>query len=161
MCQLNMWIMIKAKAVFSCGILLIIALILTSCNTVSKYVPFETEYIEEAHCWPYNVDVYNIEGFDSKLLDGFDIEQPTKKNVMLLNWQSLATYNEGILSIPKGSCDGGLFPLRENLDGFYLAGTYKRTREVRGLLYYDFENIALIDSSLNRLYLYEYMNYHW
>ena len=147
--------------------ILLLILIISSCENSSSTLPNELAFIEDYHCWPYNVEVYTVENLKT---DNHIVEYPLDNfcsgsdKVFQTKWVKFknldtAVQNGYISMLSKCDDHSGLHDQIIKGNEIYFAGCYKygKNRENDKVkFYYD---ITFLDVNEKELHVLEYINY--
>ena len=153
--------MMKKTAIY------LIILIFMGCQNGSNILPgTDFKYLEEYHCWPYNVNIYSINDikidslFYTYPLKSYFGENPKYKITTWTKYDKIDTNVWHGMNKTLKQCDDNIELYNQLLKGtdIYYAGIYQDFKVLKGEKKRKYEKILFLDLVNNRLHVFKDIN---
>jgi len=148
-------------------VIYLILIMCLGCQNVSNILPAtDLKYLEEYHCWPYNVNVYSIDEvkIDSLFyiypLKSYYGDNPKYKTVTWTKYSEVDTTVWYGMDMTLKQCDDNTELYNQILKGsdIYYAGSYQYFKNLQGEQRRRYEKILFLDFSNNKLHIFNDVN---
>ena len=148
-------------------LILLLIVTLIGCNNGSNFLPeADITYLEEYHCWPYDVTVYSV---DNVKIDSLFYTYPLQSyfgsnpKYQVSTWIKYADFDSTIWSGMNKvleQCDDNHELYKQVIKGedVYYAGSYQYLKNKQGEEKRRYETILFLDVKENKLHLFKDIN---
>ena len=142
--------------------------ILFSCNESSTNVlpNVNLKYLEKYHCWPYDVNVYSVEGvMGDSLFHNYPLQSyfGNHSKYEISTWSKYSSFDKTLWSGMNKSlkeCDGNIELYDQIIKGdeIYYSGSYHYNKNLKNIKKRRYEEILFFNLKNNKVHIFKNIN---
>lgn len=137
-----------------------------SCRNTAELLPkAHVDYLENYHCWPYDVKVFSISDFNiDSLFYKYPLDNYFKKSnsLFISKWKNYQGYDSSKWSGMKtvlAQCDNNeIYMQLKNKKDIYFSGSYRYLKNLNGEKLRDYEIVIFLNLHNKKMHIFKNVN---